>query len=43
MPLVEFDYNNSYQTSIDMTTYEALYVEGVGPQFVGKILVRGSS
>ena len=25
MPLVEFAYNNSYQTSIQMTPYEALY------------------
>ena len=24
-PLVEFTYNNSYQTSIQMATYEALY------------------
>ena len=25
LPLVEFAYNNSYQTSIQMTSYEALY------------------
>ena len=25
LPLVEFSYNNSYQTSIQMTPYEALY------------------
>ena len=25
LPLVEFSYNNSYHTSIDMTPYEALY------------------
>ena len=25
LPLVEFAYNNSYQTSIHMTPYEALY------------------
>ena len=25
LPLVEFDYNNSYQPSIGMTPYEALY------------------
>ena len=25
LPLVEFAYNNSYQTSIQMTPYEALY------------------
>ena len=25
MPLVEFEYNNSYQASIGMTSYEALY------------------
>ena len=25
LPLVEFSYNNSYQASIDMAPYEALY------------------
>ena len=25
MPLVEFDYNNNFQTSIGMAPYEALY------------------
>ena len=25
LPLVEFAYNNSYQASIQMTSYEALY------------------
>ena len=25
MPLVEFSYNNNFQTSIGMTPYEALY------------------
>ena len=25
LPLVEFSYNNSYQASIQMTPYEALY------------------
>ena len=25
IPLMEFAYNNSYQSSIDMTPYEALY------------------
>ena len=25
LPLVEFDYNNSYQASIQMASYEALY------------------
>ena len=25
LPLVEFSYNNNYQTSIQMATYEALY------------------
>ena len=25
LPLVEFSYNNSYQVSIHMTPYEALY------------------
>ena len=25
IPLMEFSYNNSYQTSIDMAPYEALY------------------
>ena len=25
VPLMEFAYNNSYQASIDMTPYEALY------------------
>ena len=25
LPIVEFPYNNSYQTSIQMTSYEALY------------------
>ena len=25
IPLIEFSYNNSYQSSIDMAPYEALY------------------
>ena len=35
LPLVEFAYNNSYQTSIGMTPYEALYGENIRPQYVG--------
>ena len=27
MPLVEFSYNNNFQTSIGMTPYDALYGE----------------
>ena len=25
VPLIEFDYNNSYQSSLDLSTFEALY------------------
>ena len=31
LPLVEFAYNNSYQASIQMTPYEALYGRSVDP------------
>ena len=34
IPLVEFAYNNSYQSTIGMPPFEALMVEGLGPPFV---------
>ena len=35
LSLVEFTYNNSYQTSIGMAPYEALYGGGVKLPYVG--------
>ena len=35
LPLMEFAYNNSYQASIGMAPYEALYGRNIGPQYVG--------
>ena len=35
LPLVEFAYNNCYQTSIQMAPYEALYGRHVDHRFVG--------
>lgn len=50
MPLVEFAYNNSYQASIDMTPFEALYerlfrlptrwLEGGEPLIIGSKLLQ---
>ena len=52
LPLVEFSYNNSYQASIQMTPYEALYgrpcqspvcwTEGREISTTGPELVRGT-
>ena len=44
LPLVEFAYNHSFQASIEMTPYEALYErENVGLQSVGMKWVNESS
>ena len=44
LPLVEFSYNNSFQASIGMAPYEALYErENVGLQSVGMKWVNESS
>ena len=53
LPLVEFAYNNSYQASIQMTSYEALYVRpcrspicwtGVGESSITSLdLIRDTS
>ena len=44
LPLVEFAYNNSFQASIGMAPYEALYErENVGLQSVGMKWVNESS
>ena len=40
LPLMEFAYNNSYQTSIKMTSYELCMVRNVECWFVGLKLVR---
>ena len=34
LPLVEFSYNNSYHSSIEIATYEAIYVDLVAHHFV---------
>ena len=36
LPLVEFACNNSYQSTIDMPPFEALYDGDVDHQFVGR-------
>ena len=42
LSLMEFTYNNSYQTSIEMAPFEALCMAGnVGLQCAGMRLVRG--
>jgi len=38
IPLVEFAYNKSYQSTIGMPLFEAMYGKNVGPPFVGKRL-----
>ena len=53
LPLTEFAYNNSYQTSIQMTPYEALYGRPCRPlvcwmdvgerPFTGPDLIRDTS
>jgi hypothetical protein len=35
LPLIEFAYNNSYQTSIGMAPYKACMDENVVPHFIG--------
>ena len=35
LPLAEFSYNNSYQATIKMAPFEALYGRGVEPFYVG--------
>jgi hypothetical protein len=40
LPLMEFAYNNSYQTSIKMTSYELCMVRNVECWSVGLKLVR---
>ena len=35
IPLMEFAYNNSYHSSIEMTPYEALYGKNVKVLYVG--------
>ena len=35
LPLVEFAYNNSYHSSIEMASYEALYGRNVDPPYFG--------
>ena len=41
LALVEFAYNNGYQTSIKMAPYEALYGRRCVPPCVGRLWVRG--
>ena len=36
IPLVEFVYNNSFQSSIGMVPYEALYGKNVKHRYVGQ-------
>ena len=40
LALMEFTYNNSYQASIEMAPFEALYGGTVGFQCAGMRLVR---
>ena len=40
LPLVEFSYNNSYHSSIDMAPFEALYGGDVGLPLVGLMHLR---
>jgi len=40
LPLAEFSYNNSYQESIKMSPFEALYGEDVELLLIGRKLVR---
>ena len=40
LALMEFTYNNSYQDSIEMAPFEALYGGTVGLQCAGMRLVR---
>ena len=39
-PLVEFAYNNSYHSSIDITPYEALYSRKLDPFCLGRKQMR---
>ena len=41
-PLIEFTYNNSYQASIQMAPFEALYGKNVDPLFIRMMLVKDS-
>ena len=43
LPLVEFAYNNSYQTSIQMAPYEALYGRPCNHRYVGPRWERAPS
>ena len=40
LSLVEFAYNNSYHSTIEMAPYEVCMVENASPHCVGKRLVR---
>ena len=40
LALMEFTYNNSYQASIEMAPFEALYRGNVGLQCAGMRLVK---
>ena len=42
VPLMKFTYNNSYQNSIGMAPFEALYGKDAEPPSVGRKLEKGS-
>ncbi|KAL4199083.1 hypothetical protein AMTRI_Chr03g49450 [Amborella trichopoda] len=42
LPLIEFAYNNSFQASIQMAPYEALYEGNAGHPYIGTRLVKES-